>query len=97
MMTVTRTLNGNSLEFTLRGKLDSLTAPKLAAELEKGMEGADSLLFDFSGLEYISSAGFRLLIQAENMLKNGEMRILYANDLVRNAFALTGLSYLLSD
>lgn len=96
-MTITRTLNGNCLEFTLSGRLNTLTAPEMEAELDKGLDGADNLLFDFSGLEYLSSAGFRVLIRAENMLTNGELRILYANDLVRNAFTLTGLSYMLAD
>ena len=97
-MTITRTLNGKTLEYKITGKLDTLTAPELAADLEKGLEGAENLLWDFSELDYISSAGFRVLLLAQNMLDNPDnMKVLHANDMVQTAFILTGQGELLID
>ena len=66
--------------------------------LKKGPEGAENLLWDFSELDYISSAGFRVLLVAQNMLDNPDnMKVLHANDMVQTAFILTGLGELLID
>ena len=90
-MTITRKPNGKTLEIALAGKLDTNTAPELAAELEKGLDGAESLVWDFSELDYISSAGFRVLLVAQNMLDDPDnMKVVHANDMVQTAFILTG-------
>ena len=52
-MNITKNLNGSSLEIALEGRLDTMTAPGLEAELRKSMDGAESLTLDFSRLEYI--------------------------------------------
>ena len=97
-MTITRNLNGKTLEFKITGKLDTTTAPELAADLEKGLEGAESLLWDFSELDYISSAGFRVLLVAQNMLDDPDnMKVIHANEMVQTAFILTGQGDVLVD
>lgn len=98
-MTITRKLNGKTLEIALTGKLDTGTAPELAADLEKkGLEGAEKLLWDFSGLDYISSAGFRVLLVAQNLLDDPDnMKVMHANEMVQTAFILTGQGELLID
>ena len=97
-MTITRKLNGDTLEIAVEGKLDTLSSPELAADLEKGLDGAENLIWDFSNLVYISSAGFRVLMVAQRMLDNPDnMKIVHANEMVLTAFTLTGLGDLLVD
>ena len=97
-MTITRKPNGKTLEIALAGKLDTNTAPELAAELEKGLDGAENLVWDFSELDYISSAGFRVLLVAQNMLDDPDnMKVIHANDMVQTAFILTGQGNILMD
>lgn len=97
-MTITRKPNGKTLEIALAGKLDTNTAPELAAELEKGLDGAENLVWDFSELDYISSAGFRVLLVAQNMLDDPDnMKVIHANEMVQTAFILTGQGDVLVD
>jgi len=98
-MTITRKLNGKTLEIALTGKLDTSTSPELAADLKKkGLEGAENLLWDFSELDYISSAGFRVLLVAQNLLDDPDnMKVMHTNDMVQTAFILTGQGELLID
>ena len=97
-MTITRKLNGDTLEIAVEGKLDTLSSSALAADLEKGLDGAENLIWDFSNLVYISSAGFRVLMVAQRMLDNPDnMKIVHANEMVQTAFTLTGLGDLLVD
>ena len=96
-MTVIRKLNGSTLEIAVSGRLDTTTVPELEAEIRRGLDGAESLVWDFSDLDYISSAGFRLLLTAQNMLDDPDnMKIVHANDLVQTAFILTGQGDLLA-
>ena len=95
-MTITRKLNGTTLEIKVDGKLDTLSSPELTADLEKGLDGAENLVWDFSDLVYISSAGFRVLLVAQNMLDNPDnMKVAHANEMVQTAFILTGQGDLL--
>ena len=95
-MTITRKLNGTTLEIKVDGKLDTLSSPELAADLEKGLDGAENLVWDFSDLIYISSAGFRVLLIAQNRLDNPDnMKVAHANEMVQTAFVLTGQGDLL--
>lgn len=97
-MTATRKMNGTTLEIAVEGKLDTMTSPELAAEIGKGLDGAESLLWDFSKLDYISSAGLRVLLTAANMLEDPEkMKVKNSNEIVRTALTLTGLGDLLLD
>ena len=97
-MTITREQNGTTLRMILTGKLDTLSAPELAAELDKGLDGAETLIWDFAGLDYISSAGFRQLLIAQNMLDDPDrMKVVHANEMVQTAFILTGQGDLLMD
>ena len=95
-MNITKKMNGNTLEIAVEGKLDTLSSPQLAEELKGGLGGAEFLTWDFSNLEYISSAGFRVLLVAQNMLDDPDkMKVTHANEMVRMAFVLTGQEYLL--
>ena len=84
-----------TLEIT--GRLDSTTAPNLETVINELSEDTKELVFDMSELEYILSAGIRVLIKAHKKMKenNGIMRIEKVNDIVRETFEITGLSEML--
>ena len=72
-MNITKQLNGKELTIALEGKLDTTTAPELEQELEKSLDGVDKLVFDLKDMDYISSAGLRVLLSAHKKMigKNG--------------------------
>ena len=96
-MTIDKVQNGTSLAVAVEGRLDTTTAPELEAKLKKSMESAESLVLDFSKLEYISSAGLRVLLAAhKTMSGKGGMKIIHANEIVREVFDVTGFSDILT-
>ena len=96
-MTITKNLNGTALEIALAGRLDTMTAPELEAELNKDLGGADSLTLDFGKLDYISSAGLRVLLTAHKaMAAKGGMKICNVNEDVQEVFEVTGFADILT-
>ncbi len=96
-MTITKKMNGTTLEIALEGRLDTMTSPELEAELKDSMEGADSLILDFSKLDYISSAGLRVLLSAHKaMSAKGGMKVTNVNEIVREVLEVTGFSDILT-
>ena len=94
-MTITKNQNGNALEIALEGRLDTVTAPQLEAEL-KNLAGVETLTLDFSKLEYISSAGLRVLLSAHKaMAGKGGMKVVHVNEIVSEVFEVTGFSDIL--
>ena len=90
-MTLNKKQQGSALEIAVEGRLDTMTAPELEAELKKSLEGAESLVLDFSKLNYISSAGLRVLLSAHKaMAKKGGMKVTNVNEIVREVFDVTG-------
>ncbi|MCQ2399588.1 MAG: STAS domain-containing protein, partial [Clostridia bacterium] len=67
-MEIVKTLDGNKLTIALQGRLDTMTAPKLEEELKASLSGITELEFDFSQLDYISSAGLRVLLSAQKKM-----------------------------
>ena len=95
-MTITKKQNGTELEIALEGRLDTMTAPELEAELNKSLGAADSLVLDLSKLAYISSAGLRVLLSAHKIMSpKGGMKVLHVNDIVQEVFDVTGFSDIL--
>lgn len=96
-MTITKHQNGTNLEIALEGRLDTTTAPELEAELNRFMPGAESLTLDFAKLEYISSAGLRVLLSAHKvMAQKGGMKVIRANEIVMEVFEVTGFADILT-
>ena len=96
-MKIENTTNGNEMELVLSGRLDTITAPQLEAELKKNIDGITSLLFDFSDLEYLSSAGLRVLLAAQKVMnKQGSMVIKNVNDTIMEIFEVTGFADILT-
>ncbi len=96
-MTINKTVNGGELTLALEGRLDTVTAPELEAELKASLGGAESLTFDFSKLDYISSAGLRVLLSAHKMMAaKGGMKVTNVNEIVAEVFEVTGFSDILN-
>ncbi len=88
---------GSTLVFALKGSLDTLTSPDLQAELDKGFDGVDELIFDFSDLSYISSSGLRTMLYAwKAMREKGQMKIIHVSEILHEVFEVTGLTELLT-
>ena len=96
-MKIDRTLNGTELSMALEGRLDTITAPELEAELKSALEGVTVLKLDLEKLEYISSAGLRVLLAAQKtMNKQGSMVLSHVSDVVMEIFEVTGFSEILT-
>ena len=96
-MTIEKTLNGNELTVNLAGRLDTTTAPQLEAELKQSVTGVEKLVLDFAALDYLSSAGLRVLLAAQKaMNKQGEMIIKNVNETIAEIFEVTGFSDVLT-
>ncbi|MBQ6389633.1 MAG: STAS domain-containing protein [Mogibacterium sp.] len=96
-MTIEKTRNDGDFLVKVSGRLDTTTAPELERELEDGLQGVTKLTIDFSDLEYISSAGLRVLLRAQRMMNNqGEMIVRGVNDIVKEIFEVTGFTDILT-
>ena len=90
-MIITKNIDGETLTFTLEGRLDTTTSPQLEAELKQSVGGVTELIFDFSGVEYISSAGLRVLLAAQKVMnRQGSMKLTGVNENVLEVFEITG-------
>lgn len=96
-MDIIRTKNGSALTLALAGRLETTTAPALDQAIKEELNDVTELTFDFAGLEYISSAGLRVLLTAQKaMNKQGAMQIVNANEIVREIFDITGFTDILT-
>jgi len=96
-MTIQKTQNGKELTVAIEGRLDTTTAPELEAELLKSMPDAETLTLDLTDLQYISSAGLRVLLSAHKAMNNkGGMKITHVNEIVREVFDVTGFTDILN-
>ena len=97
MLNIKKNKEGSALTVALEGRLDTTTAPQLEAELNESMPGAESLILDFSKLDYISSAGLRALLSAYKVMSTkGGMKVTHVNEIVREVFDVTGFSDILT-
>lgn len=92
-MKIEKRLNEKNLVIELEGRLDTTTAPQLEEELKNSLAGVTDLIIDLSKMEYISSAGLRVLLSAFKTMRNkGKMKVTNANELVKEVFEVTGFS-----
>ena len=96
-MTIEKMRNNNELTVSLEGRLDTVTAPSLEEELKANLDGVQELVLDFQALEYISSAGLRVLLMAQKtMNKQGSMVIRNVNETIAEVFEITGFANMLT-
>ena len=93
MLNITKSIENGVAEIALTGRLDTVTAPGLEQELRQILPEANELNLNFADLEYISSAGLRVLLSAhKQMSRKGGMRIVHPNEIIREVFEVTGFS-----
>ena len=96
-MTILQTKNEKMLTIALEGRLDTTTAPELEAVLNDALADTEELTFDFEKLDYISSAGLRVLLAAQKtMNRQGTMKVIHANEMILEIFEVTGFSDILT-
>ena len=97
MLNMEKRLENDLLTVALTGRLDTITAPELEKELQGSLDSVKDLVLDFNGLEYISSAGLRVLLSAQKVMnKKGTMKVLHVNDTIMEIFEVTGFSDILT-
>lgn len=90
-MKLTKTTQETTLNLAIEGRIDTTTAPQLEAELKASISGVKELYLDFAGVEYISSAGLRVLLSAQKVMnRQGKMVITNVNETVMDVFDVTG-------
>ena len=96
-MTINKKLSGAELTVTLSGRLDTTSAPQLENELKENLSGVEHLVLDFAGLEYLSSAGLRVLLGAQKQMnKQGDMVVRNVNEAISEIFEITGFADILT-
>ena len=96
-MTISKNAEGSKLTVAVEGRLDTTTAPQLEEEFKSSLEGVEDLVLDFSGLDYFSSAGLRVLLSAQKQMnKVGKMTLTGVSNEIMEIFEVTGFSDILS-
>lgn len=97
MLNIQKTIQDGKAVLALSGRLDTTTAPELEQEVKATLDGADALTLDLEGLEYISSAGLRVVLTAQKvMAKRNGMKVIHVNETVMDVFEVTGFSDILT-
>lgn len=97
MLNISKTVEGNKAIIKPEGRLDTVTAPEMESAIKEILPGLTSLTFDLAGLEYISSAGLRVLLSAQKVMNaQGEMKLCNVNETVMEIFEVTGFSDILT-
>ena len=90
-MTIEKILNGESATLVVAGRLDTQTAPELEKEVDAVVAGLKELTFDMNALEYVSSAGLRVILKAQKIMNaQGSMKLTGVNDSIMEVFDITG-------
>ena len=96
-MTIEKTLNDTSVMLKIVGRLDTTTAPELEAAIDGCIAGIKSLVFDCSELEYVSSAGLRVILRAQKLMNaQGDMKLIHVNETIMEVFDITGFADILT-
>lgn len=96
-MEINNLKDGSKLSMALSGRLDTSTAPHLEEKLLSALEGIKELVLDFGALEYISSAGLRVLLKAQKSMNTvGMMKVTNVNETIMEIFDITGFTDILT-
>ena len=97
MLNINKTEEGKKTTVTLEGRLDTVTAPDLEKELSEIINDVEELVLDFEKLDYISSAGLRVLLSAQKIMsRQGSMKVTHVNQTVMEIFEVTGFCDILT-
>lgn len=97
MLNIEKKANGTELTVALTGRLDTTTAPQLESAVKESLDGVTALNFDMEALEYVSSAGLRVLLSAQKVMnKQGEMKVTHVSQTIMEIFEVTGFSDILT-
>ncbi len=97
MLNIEKKRNASELTVALTGRLDTTTSPELEKALKASLDGVTDLVIDMAGLEYISSAGLRVMLTAQKtMNRQGSMRVIHVNDIIGEIFEVTGFTDILT-
>lgn len=96
-MTITKTNEGDAVMLALEGRLDTITAPQLEEVIKSELDSVQYLVFNMEGLDYLSSAGLRVILAAQKkMNKQGKMEVKNVNETVMEVFEVTGFTDILT-
>ena len=96
-MTINKTKNGTTLNAAVEGRIDTATAPEFESAVKAELEGISALVLDFEKVNYISSAGLRVLLSLQKIMnKQGSMTLKNVNETVNDIFEVTGFSEILT-
>ena len=96
-MTIIKNKEGQALTLCVEGRLDTMTSPELEKEIKDSLGGVTELTFDFEKLDYISSAGLRVLLAAQKVMNaQGKMKVTHVNETISEIFEVTGFSDILT-
>lgn len=97
MLTIKKTIENGKAVLAPEGRLDTVTAPEMEAEIKAVLQTANDLTLDFAKLDYISSAGLRVLLSAQKSIaKQGKMKIINVHQTIMEIFDVTGFSDILT-
>ena len=97
MLDIDTKINGTQLSLSLAGRLDTTTAPELETTLKDSLEGVTQLELDFANLDYISSAGLRVLLSAQKVMsRQGGMKVTHVGETIMEIFEVTGFADILT-
>ena len=97
MLNISKTVENEKAVIALEGRLDTVTAPELESEIKDLTDKITELVLDFEKLDYISSAGLRVLLSAQkSMSKNGSVRITGVSETIMEIFDVTGFTDILN-
>ena len=97
MLNIDKKIENGKLSIVFDGRLYTITAPELEKELKDSLNGVSELILDFAMLEYISSAGLRVLLSAQKIMnKQGKMKVVHVRETIMEIFEVTGFSDILT-
>ncbi len=96
-MNIKKKKDGTTLTVTISGRIDTATAPEVDTFVSGNLDGITSLVLDFADVNYVSSAGLRVLLSLQKkMMKQGEMKLIHVNEAVNDVFEVTGFDEILT-
>ena len=96
-MTIEKIVNGSAAILKITDMLDTETAPELEAVIDSELTGIQDLTLDFEALEYVSSAGLRVILKAQKMMNAaGKMKVIHVNESIMEIFEITGFTGILN-